>query len=272
MLILIILIAIIFVISVYLYSLFRLQDFHTKKADISYFRNPKKVLGKTNILFIHPHPDDETMGSGGLIKKLSRNPGFNVHVVSLTKGEKGKELVNVSDEELAQIRTNEFIKAVSILGVQKFELWNYPDGGISEEKNNVKEKLMEYIKANSIDTIVTYERTGIYGHKDHVTLSKIVYEISRENRFLRVLYSTIAPRVEKLYNFPKHIVGLELTKSTLCERPEIRINKLPNIYSQYRAAKSHKSQKLNHIMPLWLALLLQPYEYYTTVYEGTTKY
>jgi LmbE family N-acetylglucosaminyl deacetylase len=272
MLILIILITIIFAISVYLYSLYRFQDFHTKNENTDFFRNPKKVLGKTNILFIHPHPDDETMGSGGLIRKLSRHHGFNVHVVSLTKGEKGKELMQVSDDELAQIRTNEFIKAVSILGVQKFEVWSYPDGGVSEERKSVKEKLLEYIKTNSIDTIVTYERTGIYGHKDHVALSKIVYEISKENRNLRVLYSTIAPRVEKLYNFPKHIVGLELTKTSLCERPEIRINKLPNIYSQYKAAKSHKSQKLNHIMPLWLALLLQPYEYYTTVYEGTTKY
>jgi LmbE family N-acetylglucosaminyl deacetylase len=272
MLALIILITIIFLISVYIYGLYRLQDFHAKNAGIEYFRNSKKPIGKTNILFIYPHPDDETMGSGGLIRKLSKSNAFNVHVVSLTKGEKGKELVHVSDSELANIRTNEFIQAVSYLGVHKFELWDYPDGEVTENKDKVKEQILKYLKANDIHTVVTYERTGIYGHKDHVALSRIVYEISKENRSLRVLYSTISQKVEKLYNFPKHIVGLELTKKTYCEKPEIRINKFKDIISQYKAAKSHKSQKLNHVMPLWLALFLQPYEYYTTVYEGTTKY
>lgn len=269
MLTLIILITVILSISVYLYLIFKYQDFKTKKVNVGYFKVNKYEV--TNILFIYPHPDDETMGSGGLIQKLSRNKKFDVHVISLTRGEKGKELKNLPDSELAEIRTKEFTNAVTILGAKQFEIWNYPDGKIEASEQEIKKQLLQYIEEHEIDTVVTYERTGIYGHKDHVALSRYVHDISKRNKQLKVFYATIAPKVEELYNFPKHIVGLKLTKNTLCEKPEVRINKLLNSYRQYKAAKAHRSQRLNHIMPLWLALLLQPYEYYTTIYTDSTK-
>ena len=42
----------------------------------------------TNYLFLHAHPDDEAIFTGGIIRKLI-NDGHNVHVVFATGGELG---------------------------------------------------------------------------------------------------------------------------------------------------------------------------------------
>lgn len=265
--ILIFVITLILLISAYI--VFRIHDLKTTAVSLEVFRNSP---GKTNILVIYPHPDDETMASGGLINLISKRTDFELHVVTVTKGEKGKELLDLPDKELAQIRTQEFFDAVSILEVKNAEAWDFPDGEINENKIDLKNRVLEYIERNKISTIVTYERTGIYGHKDHVALSKIIHEISRENRNIKVFYLTIPAKLEKLYNFPKHIKGLSLTKNTLCEKPEIRILKINTYFKQLKAAKAYKSQNLNHGIPLWLNFLIQPFEYFTTVYEGATKY
>ncbi len=240
------------------------QDFKAQGVGNSIFRNSTKI---TNILFVYPHPDDETMASGGLMNKLSRSPDFNVHAITLTKGEKGKELLNIEDNLLAQQRSSEYSEAVGILGVSQYELWSYPDGGVLENNDLMKKQIEEYISKNNIQTVITYERTGIYGHKDHVALSKAINEIQKENSDLKVFYSTMPVRYEKLLNFPSHIKDLELTKTTYCETPEYRINIWSSVWNKYKAARSHKSQKLSHGYPLWLPLFLLPFEYYTTVYE-----
>lgn len=254
----------IFIISAYAYLLFRTQDFKAKGTDISIFKNSTHA---TDVLFVYPHPDDETMVSGGLINKLSSNINFNVHAITLTRGEKGKELLNISDAELAKVRAMEFTDAVRTLGVKNYSVWEFPDGEVDNNTTEVRAQLTNYIIQNNIQTIVTFERTGIYGHKDHVTLTKIVKDIHDENKGLKVFYSTIPEKYERILNFPKHIKNLELTKTTVCQAPEFRINISSNVNKKYKAAKTYKSQKLAHGFPLWAGLFLLPFEYYTTIYE-----
>ncbi len=242
----------------------RTQDFRAKRVGEAVFRNSEK---QTNVLFVFPHPDDETMASGGLINKLSKSKDFNVHVLSITKGEKGKELLNIPDEELGQIRQAEFENATRILGSQNTALWDFPDGDVASNADMVKTQLANYVLGNNIHTVITYERTGIYGHKDHVALAKIVSELKKEHVEIKVFYSTIPEKYETILNFSKHIKDLELTKTTLCQEPEFRLNIIGNVNRKYRAALSYKSQRLSHAFPLWASLFLLPFEYYTTKYE-----
>ena len=75
------------------------------------------------VLVICAHPDDETLGLGGTIAKLSKN-GDKIKVLVFTEGESGAE--NVSKNQIKK-RKNEFEKACKILGVYKTKFLNYED-------------------------------------------------------------------------------------------------------------------------------------------------
>jgi len=72
------------------------------------------------ILIFSPHPDDETIATGGYIKAAT-SAGANVWIVLVTDGNK---------HHLEKIRYNEFEKATTALDVSFNHLiyLNYPDG------------------------------------------------------------------------------------------------------------------------------------------------
>lgn len=220
-----------------------------------------------NILFIYPHPDDETMISGGLIGRLSKDSDFNVFVIDITKGEKGDEILKISPEELGKVREGEFNKAMKSLGVKNFSIWDFPDGGVPNKYAELKERITKFISENNIDLAITFERFGIYGHQDHVALSKIINEISIENKDLKVLYSTLSPKVAKELNLKDHIKGLELEEFESNEVPEFKVPIFSQLLNQYIAARNYKSQNLSHKYPLWVTIFIMPYEYYTSQYK-----
>ena len=79
------------------------------------------------VLVISPHPDDESIGCGGTLRKHALD-GDSVHVIFLTSGERGGH--GRSLEETARIREQEAKTAASVLGVKHFEFWREPDSGL----------------------------------------------------------------------------------------------------------------------------------------------
>ena len=73
-----------------------------------------------NILIIAPHPDDEVLGCGGVIKKYSE-AGDNVYVLVLTRGTPKM----YSEERIANVR-NEARNAHKILGVKETVFLDFP--------------------------------------------------------------------------------------------------------------------------------------------------
>ena len=80
-----------------------------------------------NYLFLHAHPDDEAIFTGGIIRQLVDNNN-NVTIVFATGGELGTKQDPNSD--LQNIRKYETQKAGEILGVQKIEYLKYHDSGL----------------------------------------------------------------------------------------------------------------------------------------------
>ena len=78
------------------------------------------MLYRNNILFIAPHPDDEVLGCGGIMKKIS-NKGDNVFVLIITRGKPEK----YSDERIIKVR-NEALEAHKILGVTETRFFDFP--------------------------------------------------------------------------------------------------------------------------------------------------
>jgi LmbE family N-acetylglucosaminyl deacetylase len=105
---------------------------------------PNVILSSNDrILIMAPHPDDETVGTGGLIQKALEQ-GIPVHVVFLTDGdfnewsyvlyEKLPMIIPSQAIHLGEIRHNEAVNATKVLGLSESNLTflGYPDYGTSD--------------------------------------------------------------------------------------------------------------------------------------------
>ncbi|MBD0337375.1 MAG: PIG-L family deacetylase, partial [Cyanobacteria bacterium Co-bin13] len=84
-------------------------------------------------LIVAPHPDDETLGCGGLIA-LKRQQGTEVRVVILTDGRASHPShPRLPTQELVAIRQQEATQALAVLGVPPEDLhfFNQPDQGVA---------------------------------------------------------------------------------------------------------------------------------------------
>src|SRR5262245_66408698 len=83
------------------------------------------------VMVISPHPDDETLGCGGTIRKHVVE-GDIVHVELLTSGEKGGHDLSAAD--IAAMREQEAMAAAAILGGAHVECYRQPDGKLSPNR------------------------------------------------------------------------------------------------------------------------------------------
>ena len=90
-------------------------------------------LKNKKVLVIFPHPDDETVMAGGLIQKLISLEA-NISVVCLTSGDQGKIHIHGRGRSLGEIRRQEFFTAIKRLGVDQYEIFNFPDGRLKNTK------------------------------------------------------------------------------------------------------------------------------------------
>jgi N-acetylglucosamine malate deacetylase 1 len=84
-------------------------------------------LAVRRILVLSPHPDDESLGCGGTLRKHVTE-GDSVRVVFLTSGEQGSR--GRPPHEIARVREQEARAAGEILGVASVEFWREPDGAL----------------------------------------------------------------------------------------------------------------------------------------------
>ncbi|MBE0655614.1 MAG: PIG-L family deacetylase [Bacteroidales bacterium] len=113
-----------------------------------------------NILFIAPHPDDEVLGCGGIIKKLTdRNK--NVWILVITRGK--KEIY--SEDKIQNVR-QEALKAHTILGVSKTIFFDFPAPDLDlVSTSELAMNIVSVINDLEADTIYLPHRGDI--HHDH---------------------------------------------------------------------------------------------------------
>ena len=112
------------------------------------------------LVVVAPHPDDETLGAGGLIATW-REHGWPVTLIAVTDGEAACPEIH----DLAQVRRGERAQAMHVLGgsdIAVVEL-HLPDGGVAAEEDRLVELLAPYI--NGVGWLVApFEEDG---HCDH---------------------------------------------------------------------------------------------------------
>ena len=144
------------------------------------------------VLFVHAHPDDESMASGGTIARLVAE-GVRVDLVTCTDGAEGEIHDPTLDPEearprLAQIRAAELACSVTALGggaIHHHRL-DYRDSGMMGTESNehpeafwkadldeATRRLLEIVREARPRVMVSYDENGNYGHPDHINAARI---------------------------------------------------------------------------------------------------
>jgi LmbE family N-acetylglucosaminyl deacetylase len=122
------------------------------------------MLEKENILIVAPHPDDEVLGCGGIMKKFSAR-GDSVFVLIVTRGKPEK----YSESRIIKVR-DEALRAHKILGVTETRFFDFPAPDLDRVSlADISEAIFSIISEFKIDTLFLPHRGDI--HHDH----KIVF-------------------------------------------------------------------------------------------------
>lgn len=129
-------------------------------------------------LIVAPHPDDETLGCGGVIAK-KRQAGADVTIVFMTNGAKS-HLKWMGEEELGEMRREEAAAAARVLGVKDNHVvcLDYEDGGLRKYRNEASERLVELLRYTQAGQVFTPYRGDVTD--DHVVTHSIVEQAVRD--------------------------------------------------------------------------------------------
>ncbi len=161
------------------------------------------ALPDRRILFVHAHPDDESIGTGATMAKYVAE-GAHVTLVTCTLGEEGEVLVEslahlASDQEdgLGRHRIGELDAAMTCLGVTDHRFLGgagrFRDTGMAyspdrsatvpesvrddtfwrADLTEAADLLVEVIREIRPQVLVTYDEFGNYGHPDHIQAHRV---------------------------------------------------------------------------------------------------
>lgn len=128
------------------------------------------------ILIISPHPDDEAIGTGGLLCMFPAQ----CSIIVLSNGAQGRN--NITADECRQIRQIEFIDEMKYLGIATYKMLDLPDG-----------KLMKYIDCLENLDLSKYNKIFVTSkndrHSDHIAAYiSVINALKRQNNTQSDLY------------------------------------------------------------------------------------
>jgi N-acetyl-1-D-myo-inositol-2-amino-2-deoxy-alpha-D-glucopyranoside deacetylase len=148
------------------------------------------------ILFVHAHPDDESIGTGATMAHYAAS-GAHVTLVTCTLGEEGEihvpalaQLEAAQADQLGGYRVSELVAACAALGVTDYRFLGgagrYRDSGMMGLPTNDHPRafwradldaaaghLVEIIREVRPQVLVTYDPNGFYGHPDHIQAHRV---------------------------------------------------------------------------------------------------
>jgi LmbE family N-acetylglucosaminyl deacetylase len=90
------------------------------------------MADKLKLMAILAHPDDESLGNGGMLARYAAD-GIELHLVVATRGERGwpgKEIDYPGLEALGKMRESEVRAAADVLGIHNVHFLDYIDGDL----------------------------------------------------------------------------------------------------------------------------------------------
>ncbi len=170
-------------------------------------------MSDLTLMAVHAHPDDEAIGTGGILARYA-DEGIRTVLVTCTNGELGDGVGGAkpgedghAEEWVVQKRTIELEKACEALGVSHLERLGYRDSGMAGWPQNehpaafakipVEEgaaRIAELIERYRPQVVVTYDDNGFYGHPDHIQAHHVTMAAARSTGIPRKVYETAIGR------------------------------------------------------------------------------
>lgn len=198
------------------------------------------------MIVFSPHPDDAALGCGGtMAKRLSE--GFEVYVVMLTDGrnaftKKFGISSEPSPEEVKQIRRDELIKAMTILGVPEKNLFflDFEDGTLEMHKKEAEGKVIDVIeKYWPADVYYPFRRDC---HHDHRTTNWVVRQALRQLKYAGSYEYTIAHTYAHLGPLGEKFLSL-LKRDTVDEDISAFLSLKERMLKEYKSTTTVISSK-----------------------------
>ena len=175
-----------------------------------------------NILVIAPHPDDEVLGMGGTIKKLSKKNKIILCVVS--EG----ATAQYKDKKMIKVRRDSCKKTAKILGISQTIFLDYPDMRLNLSHLDINKKLEEIIEKYRPEIVYTAPKNDLNLDHQMVFNSTLVacrpksgvkqilcYEIQENTKVPFV--PNVFENIEKEFSYK--IKGFKMYKSEIEEFP-----------------------------------------------------
>jgi LmbE family N-acetylglucosaminyl deacetylase len=139
------------------------------------------------VVSFHAHPDDEALLTAGTLPRAAAE-GHRVVLVSATAGEVGLAASSFGTHEtLAARRRAELHRSAEAIGAARVEFLGYGDSGLDGKavpadgneafsRADVEEaagRLAEVLRSERADVLTSYDRSGGYGHPDHVQVHHV---------------------------------------------------------------------------------------------------
>jgi LmbE family N-acetylglucosaminyl deacetylase len=131
------------------------------------------------ILYIFPHPDDESFGPAPVINGQI-NAGHEVFLLTLTRGgaTRVRHQLGLSVEAMGEVRYKEMLNVEKVLGLTEMMVLDLPDSRLAEmdprEIESIVEKQIQRIQPQ---IVVTYPVHGVSGFHDHLVAHAIVKRV-----------------------------------------------------------------------------------------------
>lgn len=182
----------------------------------------------------HAHPDDESIGCGGVMRKAA-DEGHRVVLVVATQGELGEVPDGFLDEgeQLWERRIAETHEAAKVLGVARVEFLGYSDSGMIGTEGNdapgsfwstpvedAAQKLAAILREEQAEVLTVYDDNGGYGHPDHIQVHRVGMRAAELAGTPRVYQGTINRDHMLRGQAALRALSPEIEMPDLAERPE----------------------------------------------------
>lgn len=183
------------------------------------------------LMAVHAHPDDEAIGTGGVLARYAQE-GFRTVLVTCTNGELGDQPGGIKPDQaghdptvVVQARRAELERSCRILSVTHLELLGYHDSGMMGWAHNTMphafwntpldeatDRIAALMQTYRPDVVVTYDENGFYGHPDHIQAHRATVAAAEQTGIPRKLYYTAAGKQE-IGRMAKRIIELRPDKA-----------------------------------------------------------
>lgn len=134
-----------------------------------------------SLIVVAPHPDDETLGAGGLIHRYAQSH-LRITLISVTDGEAACPEIH----DLATLRHSELRHALRTLSAERTDIirLGIPDGRVAEHRTSLADALSSLASQDSL-IVAPFERDG---HPDHEAVGEVARQIACEQGFSLATY------------------------------------------------------------------------------------